>query len=242
MPPAAKAPPSTRRRVRGLAPHPPQPDQGRHPGPGPVPRPGPGPRPGLLGAPWASHTPSLRNIRKELARDLGLTPPAHGCLQAWAERGVLLLNTVLTVEAAQAASHAGWGWEALTDALIVAVAADAHPCVFLLWGAHAQRKRALIEQAMSPQRGSGDAPHPAGQPPLALVRHAGGRPPSSAAAIWAGAGLLARPGAHPRLGSGLTRIKGTPPRLTSWTMRPPLPFAFLKVVVHAPGAAVPSAA
>lgn len=93
--------------------------------------------------------PSLRNIRKELARDLGLTPPAHGCLQAWAERGVLLLNTVLTVEAAQAASHAGWGWEALTDALIAAVAADAHPCVFLLWGAHAQRKRALIEQAMS---------------------------------------------------------------------------------------------
>ena len=62
---------------------------------------------------------------------------------------MLLLNTVLTVEAAQAASHAGWGWEALTDALIVAVAADAHPCVFLLWGAHAQRKRALIEQAMS---------------------------------------------------------------------------------------------
>lgn len=81
--------------------------------------------------------------------NLGLTPPAHGCLQAWAERGVLLLNTVLTVEAAQAASHAGWGWEALTDALIAAVAADAPPCVFLLWGAHAQRKRALIEQAMS---------------------------------------------------------------------------------------------
>ena len=98
--------------------------------------------------------PSLRNIRKELARDLGLTPPAHGCLQAWAERGVLLLNTVLTVEAAQAASHAGWGWEALTDALIAAVAADAHPCVFLLWGAHAQRKRDLIEQA---------TPHPEGR-------------------------------------------------------------------------------
>lgn len=91
--------------------------------------------------------PSLRNIRKELTRDLGLTPPAHGCLQSWAERGVLLLNTVLTVEAAQAASHAGWGWEALTDALISAVACSPSPCVFLLWGAHAQRKLALIQQA-----------------------------------------------------------------------------------------------
>ena len=112
---------------------------------------GPGQAHGLAFSvpPGQAIPPSLRNIRKELARDLGLTPPAHGCLQAWAERGVLLLNTVLTVEAAQAASHAGWGWEALTDALIAAVAADAHPCVFLLWGAHAQRKRALIEQAMS---------------------------------------------------------------------------------------------
>lgn len=112
---------------------------------------GPGQAHGLAFSvpPGQAIPPSLRNIRKELARDLGLTPPGHGCLQAWAERGVLLLNTVLTVEAAQAASHAGWGWEALTDALIAAVAADAPPCVFLLWGAHAQRKRALIEQAMS---------------------------------------------------------------------------------------------
>lgn len=89
--------------------------------------------------------PSLRNIRKELTRDLGLPVPQHGCLQAWADRGVLLLNTVLTVEAAHAASHAGWGWETLTDALIAAVAADPHPCVFMLWGAHAQRKLALIQ-------------------------------------------------------------------------------------------------
>ena len=115
--------------------------------------------------------PSLRNIRKELARDLGLTPPAHGCLQAWAERGVLLLNTVLTVEAAQAASHAGWGWEVLTDALIAAVAADAHPCVFLLWGAHAQRKRALIEQATPQRKGAAhlilQANHPS---PLSATR------------------------------------------------------------------------
>ena len=89
--------------------------------------------------------PSLRNIYKELQRDLGFAPPAHGCLQAWAAQGVLMLNTTLTVEADQAASHAGWGWEALTDALIEAVAADATRKVFMLWGAHAQRKRALIE-------------------------------------------------------------------------------------------------
>lgn len=97
--------------------------------------------------------PSLRNIRKELQRDpdvglgAGLTLPAHGCLQAWAQRGVLLLNTVLTVEAGQAVSHAAWGWEALTDALVGAVAADAAPKVAMLWGAHAQRKAALMQQA-----------------------------------------------------------------------------------------------
>lgn len=91
--------------------------------------------------------PSLRNIRKELARDVGCDLSGQGCLQAWADRGVLLLNTALTVEDGRPGSHAGWGWEALTDALIAAVAADRHPCVFMLWGAHAQRKRALIEQA-----------------------------------------------------------------------------------------------
>ncbi|MGQ0599341.1 uracil-DNA glycosylase [Aquabacterium sp.] len=99
--------------------------------------------------------PSLRNIRKEIQRDLGLTPPVHGCLQAWAERGVLLLNTVLTVKSGEAASHAGWGWELLTDALISAVAADAGPKVFMLWGAHAQRKAPLIAQAA--HQSGGDA-------------------------------------------------------------------------------------
>lgn len=91
--------------------------------------------------------PSLRNIRKELSRDLGLTLPEHGCLQSWAERGVLLLNTVLTVSPGQAASHAAWGWEALTDQLIAAVAVRPQPVVFMLWGAHAQKKRPLIEAA-----------------------------------------------------------------------------------------------
>lgn len=101
--------------------------------------------------------PSLRNIRKEIQRDLGLSAPAHGCLQTWAEQGVLLLNTVLTVEAGQAASHAGWGWEALTDALICAVAADPGEKVFMLWGAHAQRKAALIDASEAASASPGQA-------------------------------------------------------------------------------------
>lgn len=91
--------------------------------------------------------PSLRNIYKELQRDLGLMPAPHGHLGAWAERGVLLLNTCLTVEDGAPASHAKQGWEALTDALIAAAAADASPKVFMLWGAHAQAKAALIAAA-----------------------------------------------------------------------------------------------
>ncbi len=135
---------------------------------------GPGQAHGLAFSvrPGQAIPPSLRNIRKELSRDLGLPAPAHGCLQAWAERGVLLLNTVLTVEAARAASHAGWGWEALTDALITAVAAASHPTVFLLWGAHAQRKLALIEQAALQHPDAGEhlilqANHPS---PLSATR------------------------------------------------------------------------
>jgi uracil-DNA glycosylase len=93
--------------------------------------------------------PSLRNIRKELQLDLGVAAPPDGSLHAWAAQGVLLLNTVLTVEDGRAASHAGWGWEALTDALMTAVAADPGPKVFLLWGAHAQRKAPLIEAAQA---------------------------------------------------------------------------------------------
>lgn len=89
--------------------------------------------------------PSLRNIFKELQRDLGQALPTEGCLEPWAARGVLLLNTCLTVEAGQAASHAGWGWEVLTDALVEAVASSAPACVYLLWGAHAQSKASKIE-------------------------------------------------------------------------------------------------
>jgi uracil-DNA glycosylase len=89
--------------------------------------------------------PSLRNIFKELNRDLGLPIPRHGHLDAWARQGVLLLNTVLTVEDGQPASHAGKGWEALTDSLIEAVAADDRPKVFMLWGAHAQAKAPALQ-------------------------------------------------------------------------------------------------
>src|SRR5699024_7977121 len=78
--------------------------------------------------------PSLVNIYKELADDLGVRPVAHGCLESWARQGVLLLNTSLTVEQGRAASHRGRGWETFTDRAIAAVSAKAEPSVFLLWG------------------------------------------------------------------------------------------------------------
>lgn len=88
--------------------------------------------------------PSLSNIFKELARDLGVVIPAHGNLEAWARQGVLLLNTVLSVEQAKAGSHQGKGWEEITDAVIGHISTQISPCVFMLWGAHAQKKLALI--------------------------------------------------------------------------------------------------
>lgn len=88
--------------------------------------------------------PSLRNIHKELRRDLGHPPPASPSLVPWARQGVLLLNSCLTVEAGQPGGHAKRGWEVLTDRLIDAVAAQAEPVVFLLWGAHAQAKAGRI--------------------------------------------------------------------------------------------------
>ncbi len=86
--------------------------------------------------------PSLRNIFQELGQR-----PASGSLLAWARAGVLLLNTSLTVEQGQPGSHATRGWEVLTDTLLALVASKASPCVYLLWGAHAQAKAPLIEQA-----------------------------------------------------------------------------------------------
>jgi len=91
--------------------------------------------------------PSLRNIFKEIAREASGTLPTHGHLARWVEQGVLLLNTVLTVEEGLPASHAQWGWEAWTDRVITAVAQREQPAVFLLWGAHAQTKQKLIALA-----------------------------------------------------------------------------------------------
>ena len=87
---------------------------------------------------------SLRNVFKELAEDLGVTPPTSGDLTGWARQGVLLLNAVLTVRAGAAASHAGKGWEAFTDATIRALNARAERVVFLLWGGYARKKAALV--------------------------------------------------------------------------------------------------
>lgn len=88
--------------------------------------------------------PSLRNIYKELEADLGIPPARHGFLEAWASQGVLLLNAVLTVREGAAASHQGQGWERFTDAVIRLVAESAPPTVFMLWGAHAQKKAAFV--------------------------------------------------------------------------------------------------
>ena len=89
--------------------------------------------------------PSLQNIYKELYDDLGIEPPTHGCLDSWADQGVLLLNNSLTVRANEAASHRMRGWEPFTDAVITAVSQHADPTSFILWGKHAQEKAAHID-------------------------------------------------------------------------------------------------
>ncbi len=91
--------------------------------------------------------PSLVNIHKELASDLGVAIPAHGNLENWARQGVLLLNTTLTVRAGQAASHQGHGWETFTDRVIRTVNDKDERVVFILWGSHARRKKELIDTA-----------------------------------------------------------------------------------------------
>ena len=91
--------------------------------------------------------PSLRNIMAEVARDVGAPMSGRGQLDAWARQGVLLLNTALTVEDGRPGSHAKLGWTSLTDALVAVTAADAGSRVYMLWGAHAQSKAALIESA-----------------------------------------------------------------------------------------------
>jgi uracil-DNA glycosylase len=94
--------------------------------------------------PGVKFPPSLRNIYKELIQDLGCAAPLTGDLTPWAQQGVLLLNTVLTVREGQAASHQGKGWEAFTDAIIEALNEREQEVVFVLWGNHAQKKGAKI--------------------------------------------------------------------------------------------------
>ena len=89
--------------------------------------------------------PSLRNIYKELADDIGCEIPTHGNLSAWAQQGVLLLNTVLTVRANEANSHRKKGWETFTDAVIRSVSDQPNSAVFMLWGGPAQKKKKLID-------------------------------------------------------------------------------------------------
>jgi uracil-DNA glycosylase len=126
--------------------------------------------------------PSLRNVFTELAEDLGIPPPVSGDLTDWARQGVLLLNAVLTVRAAAAASHAGKGWEAFTDATIRALNAGDERVVFLLWGGYARRKAGLIT---NPVHVVLEAGHPS---PLNTKGFRGARPFSATNKALADAG------------------------------------------------------
>ena len=108
--------------------------------------------------------PSLQNIYKELESDLGCSIPDNGYLKKWADQGVLMLNTVLTVRAHQPASHQGKGWEKFTDAVIEAVNAQQRPIVYMLWGKPAQKKSAMLT---NPNHLVLQAPHPS---PLSAFR------------------------------------------------------------------------
>ena len=127
---------------------------------------GPGQAHGLAFSvlPGVKPPPSLRNLFKELHADLGVPIPRHGYLADWARRGVLLLNTVLTVRAGEPASHAGTGWERFTDAVIGRVNAKRSRVVFLLLGSHAQKKGAAVDRGKHTVL---EAPHPS---PLSAKR------------------------------------------------------------------------
>jgi uracil-DNA glycosylase len=108
---------------------------------------GPGQAHGLAFSvrPGVAVPPSLQNVYRELQADVGVTPPGHGFLAAWADQGVLLLNSVLTVRAHEAGSHRGQGWEQLTDAAIKFLSDRATPTVFILWGAYAREKAMILD-------------------------------------------------------------------------------------------------
>ncbi len=96
--------------------------------------------------PGVAIPPSLQNIYKELASDVGFKPPSHGCLDHWARQGVLLLNAVLTVEAFKAGSHQGQGWERFTDRVVSLLNREREHLVFILWGSSAQKKGQILDR------------------------------------------------------------------------------------------------
>lgn len=104
--------------------------------------------------------PSLANIYKELQSDCGIAPPGNGNLEGWARQGVLLLNNSLTVEEGRAGSHQQLGWEAITDAVLAAVADKQEPCAILLWGSHARKKAARVAGLSDGRHLVLTAPHP----------------------------------------------------------------------------------
>ena len=127
-------------------------------------------------APGVRLPPSLRNIFEELRTDCGVTPSGSGDLTPWAEQGVFLLNSSLSVQAGAAGSHQAFGWQTFTDAVVAALAGLPQPVAFILWGAHAQKKMA-IAQASSYPRLVLQAPHPS---PLSAYRGFFGSRPFSA--------------------------------------------------------------
>jgi uracil-DNA glycosylase len=134
--------------------------------------------------PGVPKPPSLQNIFKELHQDVGCEIPNHGCLTTWAERGVLLLNAVLTVREGQPNSHKGKGWETFTDEVIRCLNARETPIVFILWGSHAQKKALLLDTDKHPVI---RAPHPS---PLSSHRgFFGSKPFSKANAFLRSSGL-----------------------------------------------------
>ena len=135
-------------------------------------------------APGVPAPPSLVNIFKEIERDLGHARPAHGCLQSWAEQGVLLLNAVLTVPDGQAGGHQNRGWEAFTDHIVETLDRERDGLVFMLWGSYAQAKGRIIDNRRHCVL---RAPHPS---PLSAHRGFIGCGHFSAANRWlAGRGL-----------------------------------------------------
>ncbi|MCA9697646.1 MAG: uracil-DNA glycosylase [Myxococcales bacterium] len=129
--------------------------------------------------------PSLRNMYKELKTDLGIDSPDHGFLEAWADRGVLMLNTVLTVRAHEPNSHRKQGWETFTDKIIEACAAREQPMVFMLWGKPAQSKIPLIERTGGGRHAVVATAHPS---PLSAKKFLGSKPFSQANAALEGFG------------------------------------------------------